>query len=225
MCRIIYHGSENRIETPVYGLGKKYNDYGLGFYCTEDLNLAKEWAVKEDIDGYANIYEIDDEGLVTLDLCSDRFCCLHWIEVLLRHRTFDLSTPIAKASAEYLHKNFYVDIEDADIITGYRADDSYFTYAQDFLNNTISCGQLYDAMHLGELGYQYVIKSKRAFDAIKGIGYELAQSSEWYPRKLLRDSRARRRYYEMDTMKYIKDDLYMIQIIDNEVRADDVRLR
>lgn len=37
----IYHGSPN-IVTPVFGEGKDYNDYGQGFYCTENLELAKE---------------------------------------------------------------------------------------------------------------------------------------------------------------------------------------
>ena len=41
---IIYHGSENIIEKPYYHGGKKENDYGYGFYCTENIELAKEWA-------------------------------------------------------------------------------------------------------------------------------------------------------------------------------------
>lgn len=41
---IIYHGSPEIIEKPVFGKGKPYNDYGMGFYCTEHLELAKEWA-------------------------------------------------------------------------------------------------------------------------------------------------------------------------------------
>lgn len=41
---IIYHGSSEIVKQPVYGKGKPYNDYGIGFYCTEHLELAKEWA-------------------------------------------------------------------------------------------------------------------------------------------------------------------------------------
>ena len=41
---IIYHGSQQIIETPKFGIGRKYNDYGQGFYCTENIELAKEWA-------------------------------------------------------------------------------------------------------------------------------------------------------------------------------------
>lgn len=47
MERIItlYHGSEQLIEEPTFGKGKGNNDFGLGFYCTESEDLAKEWAV------------------------------------------------------------------------------------------------------------------------------------------------------------------------------------
>lgn len=39
----LYHGSEQIIESPTFGLGKQNNDFGLGFYCTESEELAKEW--------------------------------------------------------------------------------------------------------------------------------------------------------------------------------------
>ena len=38
----LYHGSEQLVETPAFGFGKKNNDFGLGFYCTESEELAKE---------------------------------------------------------------------------------------------------------------------------------------------------------------------------------------
>ena len=64
----IYHGSISIIDNPVFGKGKAHNDYGLGFYCTESLDLAKEWAVTEDTDGYANKYILDTKDLKILDL-------------------------------------------------------------------------------------------------------------------------------------------------------------
>lgn len=42
---IIYHGSQEIIDTPTFGKGKLYNDFGLGFYCTLYEHLAKEWSV------------------------------------------------------------------------------------------------------------------------------------------------------------------------------------
>lgn len=64
--KTLYHGSKDIIKVPIYGKGKLYNDYGLGFYCTEDLDLAMEWAVDLDRNGYANQYEIDETQLSIL---------------------------------------------------------------------------------------------------------------------------------------------------------------
>ena len=64
---IIYHGSSQIVQKPIFGAGKPYNDYGQGFYCTEHLELAKEWACNEERDGYANQYELDTKGSVKAD--------------------------------------------------------------------------------------------------------------------------------------------------------------
>ena len=65
----LYHGSVSVIEQPVFGKGKPYNDYGCGFYCTQSLELAKEWAVEEDRDGYANRYSLNLQGLNIHHVC------------------------------------------------------------------------------------------------------------------------------------------------------------
>jgi len=225
MKRKILHGSDHVIEKPTYGTGKKNNDYGLGFYCTENRELAMEWAVQENEDGFANHYTIKEDGLIILNLNSDDYSNLHWLETLLSNRYFDITTPLAKEAVRYLHENFHVDINEADIITGYRADDSYFSFAQDFINGTISYKQLSDALRLGDLGMQYVLKSKKAFEHLTFQGAELAPSAKWYPIKTKRDIKARRTYYQMDAMSYIKNDIYIFQILDQEIKADDPRLR
>ena len=120
----IFHGSENRIEKPEYGKGKPYNDYGLGFYCTEDIEMAKEWSCGEDHDGFANEYTLDITGLKVLNLNAPEYTILHWLAVLLKNRTFRLTNPIAKDAKEYLLEHFPVNTEDYDVIIGYRADDS-----------------------------------------------------------------------------------------------------
>lgn len=74
---LIYHGSEFVIEKPEYGKGKPHNDYGRGLYCTENIELAKEWSCDENHDGYANFYELNLEGLNILNLNSDEYNILH----------------------------------------------------------------------------------------------------------------------------------------------------
>ena len=74
MIRNLYHGSNTIIEKPKFGYGKRYNDYGLGFYCTDSLQMAKEWGASVNQNGYANCYELDCDGLSVLDLNGTAFC-------------------------------------------------------------------------------------------------------------------------------------------------------
>lgn len=225
MVKKLYHGSSEIIEKPLFGYGKAYNDYGLGFYCTYSLEMAKEWGVSRDHNGYANCYEIECNGLRILDLGAPEYCILHWLSILLQNREFDIPSSLALEAKEYLMTNFAIDYENWDAIIGYRADDSYFSFAQDFINGTISYRQLSNAMHLGKLGEQFVLKSKRAFDRIRYIGSELAESNEWYAKKALRDKTARRKYFNVERNRRQRGDLYITQIIDEEMTPDDLRLR
>lgn len=227
MCMIkkIYHGSEHIIKKPIFGYGKTYNDYGLGFYCTEEIEMAKEWGVNFDRNGYANIYEIETDSLNILDLNNDKYIILHWLAILLENREFDAPSGLAAEAKEYILKNFTVDYKNYDAIIGYRADDSYFSFAQDFINGTISYRQLGNALRLGKLGQQFVLKSKKAFDNLKYLGYETAESKEWFEKKDLRDKLARREYFDVERNKRQRGDIYIAQIIDEEMIADDTLLR
>ena len=86
MRKILYHGSVEIISTPMYGQGKVYNDYGQGFYCTESLELAKEWSCAEREDGYVNQYEMDETGLLILNLMEKHYSVLHWLAILMKYR-------------------------------------------------------------------------------------------------------------------------------------------
>lgn len=222
---IIFHGSNTIIEKPIYRAGKPYNDYGLGFYCTESLEMAKEWGVGVNTDGYANCYEIDINGLKIFNLIDQNYCILHWLAILLENRTFEIAAPLALEGKEYLLKNFMPDYKNYDIMIGYRADDSYFSFAEDFLNGTISYRQLTNAMKLGKLGLQFVLKSKEAFARLKFLGYEPAPKKEWYTKRLNRDREARKQYFNVEKNKRQKGDLYITQILDEEMKPGDERLQ
>lgn len=225
MTRKIFHGSEKIIEQPQYGYGKPYNDYGVGFYCTDNLSMAKEWGVSRDKNGYANQYEIDCSDLIILDLNAEKYNILHWLTILLENREFDIPSGLALEAKEYLLGTFSVDYKSCDAMIGYRADDSYFSFAQDFINGTISYRQLNNALHLGKLGQQFVLKSRKAFEQIRFLGYEEATSDEWFAKKELRDKTARREYFNVERNKRQHGDIYIAQIIDEEMQPDDPRLR
>lgn len=193
----IFHGSEKIIEHPIWGEGRKNNDFGIGFYCTESLELAKEWAVSSLRDGFANKYILDMEHLNILRLNSPAYTILNWIAVLVEHRLFSIKTPVARRAKKYLIDNFSINVNAFDVIIGYRADDSYFEYAESFINNAISVEQLAQAMKLGKLGEQIVIKSKFAFSKFRYEGFEIAEKDRYYIQRKARDNEANKLYFEM----------------------------
>lgn len=221
---ILWHGSEKIIETPRFGFGRVHNDYGLGFYCTESPELAKEWACAGSLDGYANRYEFDQTGLNLLDLTSLEYSVLHWVSLLIDHRSFRKDSAMERAAAAYLHDNFSVDADTYDVIKGWRADDSYFSYARAFLSNSISVGQLGLAMRLGNLGEQIVLKSEHAFSRIHFEGVERAPHAKYGPLREERDRKARADYRRM-----LEDDpfggLRIVDIVREGVTAHDPRIR
>lgn len=148
----LYHGSENIIEKPVYGKGAHYNDYGKGFYCTENIELAKEWACAKQKNGYANIYDLDLSELNVLNLNSGSYNILNWLAILADNRTYWQNGSIAEPAKNYIKENFLPDISTYDVIIGYRADDSYFSFAQDFVSGVISLQKLAAGNAIGKIG-------------------------------------------------------------------------
>ena len=218
----IYHGSEQIVEVPTFGLGRKNNDFGLGFYCTESEELAKEWAVSSIRSGFSNRYTLDTEFLNILNLNSPDYTILNWIAVLVEHRLFSIKTPVARRAKRYLIDNFGVYVNAFDLITGYRADDSYFDYAESFLNNGISVEQLARAMRLGKLGEQIVIKSKFAFSRLKYEGFDVAEKEKYYVLRKARDDEANQTYLEM--LEEESDGLYIQDIMRGGIKNDDPRI-
>lgn len=218
----IYHGSQKIVETPTFGEGRKNNDFGLGFYCTESNELAKEWAVSSLRDGFSNRYTLDTEFLNILRLNSPAYTILNWMAVLVEHRIFSIKTPVAKRAKAYLIQNFGVNVNAYDLITGYRADDSYFDYAEAFINNAITVEQLAKAMRLGKLGEQIVIKSKFAFSKIRFEGFEPVGKDTYYVLRKTRDDSANQSY--LDILEEETDGLYMQDIMRGGITNDDLRI-
>ncbi|MGN0267748.1 MAG: DUF3990 domain-containing protein [Lachnospiraceae bacterium] len=218
----IYHGSEKIVEQPTFGEGRKNNDFGPGFYCTASEDLAKEWAVSSLRDGFSNRYTLDTEYLNILNLNSPEYTILNWIAVLIEHRLFSIKTPVARRAKRYLIDNFSINVNAFDLIVGYRADDSYFDYAESFLNNGISIEQLAYAMRLGKLGEQIVIKSKFAFYNLKYEGFDIAGKDQYYVLRKARDDEANRLYLKM--LEEESDGLYIQDIMRGGIKNDDPRI-
>lgn len=222
---LVYHGSDHIIEFPVYNGSKRTNDYGYGFYTTESPELAREWACSENKDGFANSYEVDLDGLHILNLNDPEYNILNWLAVLTHYRSYWQNGSIAEEAKDYLQRHFFVDPTPYDVIIGYRADDSYFTFAQDFVSNTIPLSKLSEAMRLGKLGEQIVLKSERSFTRIHFAGAEPVSASIYYEKKSTRDRNARREYRKAKKTDDTIHGLYMLDIMREDITNGDSRLR
>lgn len=220
----LWHGSSRVIKHPEYGLGKPNNDYGRGFYCTRSVELAKEWACAGLDDGFANRYTLATNGLTFLDLSQLPYTILNWLALLVENRRFQPTTAVAAQGIEYLKRVFLPNTSQADVIVGYRADDSYFSFARAFVNNAISLDQLAEVMRLGELGKQIVLTSPRAFAALRFQGCEIARASTYHVLRNERD-RTAREAYRRNSAEADLDGLFMRDIIREKVTNDDHRLR
>ena len=203
---ILYHGSNEKIERPIFGKGKVYNDYGQGFYCTEHIELAKEWACNEGVDGFANKYELDLIDLKILNLSEEKYTILHWLALLMENRRFRVTTPVMRRGVQWLMEHFLIDIGEYD------------------LSNEISLSQLNYAMRLGKLGEQYVLKSEKAFQQIEFKTAELADNTIYYARRKIRDDEARNAFFA-ELEKEDLNGIYMRDIIREGMTSDDARLR
>ena len=220
---IIYHGSENIIYNPVFGGGNPGNDYGRGFYCTEDKELSKEWACKKASDGFSNCYELDTKGLSICNLNED-YNILNWHALLTRYRGYWQKKSIAEEAKNFLQTNYLVDISGFDVIRGYRADVSYFSFVQDFIMGTISLQKLSQAMKLGCLNDQIVLKSKKAFEQLSFVSYESAEATVYFPQMSTRDKNARREYQGLRPSISILDEIYILDIMRGGVDLGKLRI-
>lgn len=189
------------------------------------MELAKEWASSTETDGFANQYQLNLTGLSTLSLTSGDYHILNWLSVLLENRRFRIDGAIAQQAKAYISENFSVDYKQYDIIRGYRADDSYFSFANAFLNNTISVTQLEKAMVLGKLGEQIVLISQKAFASIEFVNAIPAPNEIYLPKKLARDTAARKDFQQEKARGSILTEKYILDIMREGWKNDDERLQ
>lgn len=195
---ILYHGSPNKIVQPVYGLGDEKHDYGKGFYLTESMNLAKEWAVcrPNEMNGWVHAFKLDITGLQILDFTQ--YHVLNWLAELMKHRDASDSKRYRMLASKFIAK-YGIDTSHYDVIKGWRANASYFYIAKEFVRDNIDVDILEELLSLGGLGIQYCIKSKLAYTRLQEMPENLLviEYAEFNTRYNQRDVMARRRMREL----------------------------
>ncbi len=164
----LYLGTSDKIVVPTFGLGNEKHDYGKGFYLTEDMELAKEWAVCQPNkqNGWLHKYEFDTDGLNILDF--SQLDVLSWLAELMKHRAAADSKRYRVLANKFIDK-YGVDTSCFDVIKGYRANASYFFIAKEFVRDNVDIDILEKLLFLGGLGIQYCIKTETAYSHLKEV--------------------------------------------------------
>ncbi len=195
---ILYHGTSDKIVKPTYGLGEEKHDYGKGFYLTESVDLAKEWAVckPNDTNGFVHKYELNVDKLKILDF--EEYDILTWLAELMKHRAAADSKRYRMLSEKFIAK-YGIDTSEYDVIRGWRANASYFYIAKEFVRDNVDIEILEELLSLGGLGIQYCIKSEFAYSQLFEIADGLIEVpySEFNKKYNQRDIMARRKMREL----------------------------
>lgn len=163
---ILFHGTPAETVVPTYGLGDEKHDYGKGFYLTEDMELAKEWAVcrPDRQNGWVHKFALELDGLRILDF--QELDVLAWIAELMKHRNASDSKRYRVLAAKFIER-YGVDTEGYDVIKGWRANASYFYIAKEFVRDNVDVDVLEDLLSLGGLGIQYCLKTPKAYENLE----------------------------------------------------------
>lgn len=194
----LYHGSPNKVVVPQFGFGEGKHDYGKGFYLTENIELAKEWAVcrPDETNGWVHKYELDTTNLKVLDFQEHDI--LSWLAELMKHRDASDSRRYKVLSKKFIAE-YGIDTSEYDVIKGWRANASYFYIAKEFVRDNIDIEILEELLSLGGLGIQYCIKSELAYSNLTEVedGLISVDYSEFNEKYNERDIIARKRMREL----------------------------
>lgn len=195
----LYHGTQDAIVKPEFGLGQNQHDFGKGFYLTDAEELAKEWSVyrPKSNDGWIHAFDLDMDGLRVLDFREKGVFA--WVAELMKHRDADESAAYRRRAPQFIAKFGVQDADTYDVKVGWRANASYFYIVKAFVRGEVDADCLADLLKLGGFGIQYVVKTEKAYaqlQEVPGLCRQVAYTA-YHDSYEQRDSEARRKMYEL----------------------------
>lgn len=121
----VYHGSTDRISSPLVNVGRKNLDFGQGFYVTTLKQQAVSWAsrpINQRKRKFLNIYELDLE-----DILQEKYHLLHFQD----YGRDWLDFVVANRKGQLLWKQY-------DLIEGGIANDRVFNTVELYASNLIT---------------------------------------------------------------------------------------
>lgn len=145
---VVYHGSSTEVKEPSLKYGRYDADFGVGFYVTQDYEMAEKWAAIKKT-SVINAYELDLDNLNGIEFELDK----SWLDFIVQNRSGS--------------KRINVDITDVDYIIGATADDKLFSVIEQYEDNLIDVDSAIKAMNAMKIGKQISLRSEEAVAAIQ----------------------------------------------------------
>ena len=183
----VYHGSKKIVSMPFCDHKGNRKDFGKGFYATESEIHAREWAAADENGGFLNIYELDTDSLEILDLCGNDEDIFKWLALILSNRILPAFSPEERDIRDDIIREHLPDIRNTDVIKGYRADDSIFSFCRAYIRGDISADELAEAVRYRDDGEEVLLRTERAFENLEFISYENVDGNIYYPARMKRD--------------------------------------
>lgn len=149
---IVYHGSEKIVQIPQYKGSRAGTDFGSGFYCTENLEMAKSWCALRN-GTYVNKYELKLDNLKVKEYNLD----LEWLLFVCKNRS---------------NMDLAIEEKTYDVIIGPTADDKLYRTVQNFLDNVYSVDETINILNCMKIDKQINLISKEALNNLEFLGVE-----------------------------------------------------
>lgn len=143
----IYHASGEIVKFPEVRMSKYTKDFSWGFYCTNNIKQAEKWALRRNITPIINVYNYNENcelKILKFEKMNDE-----WLDFVVNCRKGQ--------------------IHSYDIVEGPMADDTIWTYLEDFLNEKISRSAFWE---LAKFKYPTHQISFHTLNALKTLSFE-----------------------------------------------------
>ena len=147
--KILYHGSNMKVDKPMLLKGQRALDFGAGFYLTSSYEQAMKWAktvTRRRGNGQAivNIYDLDELRLATLHVLRLNTADGDWLDYVVKNR---------RGQAV---------VGDYDVVIGPVANDSTLPVIDDYMSGNYTKEEAVRRLLPQSLTDQYAIKSTEA---------------------------------------------------------------